>query len=192
MSGTFPATPEASTVNITSLQPNLMSETRSGRRQVRSIGSQRWSMTATFNPMTRAEFMPVYAFVLAQKGQLDTFQFVPPVVGSTEGGATGTVTTNGTFAIGATSITIAGLTGTLKAGDFIKFASHSKVYMLTADRSGAGAMTIEPPLFVAVGNTVGITYVSVPFTVRLTNDIQQYRLQGFERYTYEIDMVEAL
>jgi hypothetical protein len=64
--------------------------------------------------------------------------------------------------------------------------------MLTADRSGAGAMTIEPPLFVAVGNTVGITYVSVPFTVRLTNDIQQYRLQGFERYTYEIDMVEAL
>jgi len=192
MSGTFPVTPEASTVNIISLQPNLISETRSGRRQVRSIGSQRWSITATFNPMTRAEFMPVYSFVLAQKGQLETFQFIPPVVGSTESNATGTVTTNGTFALGATSITIAGLTGTLKAGDFIKFANHNKIYMLTADRSGAGVMTIEPPLILAVGNGVSITYISVPFTVRLNNDLQQYRLNGFERYTYEIDMVEAL
>ena len=192
MSGTFPVTPEASTVNIISLQPNLISETRSGRRQVRSIGSQRWSITATFNPMTRAEFMPIYSFVLAQKGQLETFQFIPPVVGSTEGNATGTVTTNGTFALGATSITIAGLTGTLKAGDFIKFANHNKIYMLTADRSGAGVMTIEPPLILAVGNGISITYTSVPFTVRLNNDLQQYRLNGFERYTYEIDMVEAL
>jgi hypothetical protein len=142
--------------------------------------------------MTRAEFMPIYSFVLAQKGQLETFQFIPPVVGSTEGNATGTVTTNGTFALGATSITIAGLTGTLKAGDFIKFANHNKIYMLTADRSGAGVMTIEPPLILAVGNGISITYTSVPFTVRLNNDLQQYRLNGFERYTYEIDMVEAL
>ena len=169
-----------------------MSETRSGRRQVRSIGSQRWSITATYNPMTRAEFMPVYAFVLSQKGQLETFQFVPPVVGSTSGTATGSVTTNGSSAIGATSVTIAGLTGILKAGDFIKFATHSKVYMVTADRSGAGAMTIEPPLFVAVAGSTAITYNSVPFTLRFNNDVQQYRLTGFERYTYEVDMVEAL
>jgi len=192
MSGTYPSSPEASTINVTSLQPNLMSETRSGRRQVRSIGSQRWSITATYNPMTRAEFMPVYAFVLSQKGQLETFQFVPPVIGTTAGTATGSVTTNGSSAIGATSVTIAGLTGILKAGDFIKFATHSKVYMVTADRSGAGAMTIEPPLFVAVAGSTAITYNSVPFTVRFNNDVQQYRLSGYERYTYEVDMVEAL
>ena len=192
MSGTYPSSPEASTVNVTSLQPNLMSETRSGRRQVRSIGSQRWAITATYNPMTRAEFMPVYAFVLSQKGQLETFQFVPPVIGTTAGTATGSVTTNGTSAIGATSITIAGLTGILKAGDFIKFATHSKVYMVTADRSGAGAMTIEPPLFVAVAGSTAITYTAVPFTVRFNNDVQQYRLGGYEKYTYEVDMVEAL
>jgi hypothetical protein len=142
--------------------------------------------------MTRAEFMPIYAFILSQKGQLESFQFVPPVVGSTSGTATGSVTTNGASAIGATSITIAGLTGTIKAGDFIKFSTHTKVYMVTSDRSGAGAMTIEPPLFVAVATSVAITYNSVPFTVRLNNDVQQYRLAGYERYTYEIDMVEAL
>lgn len=192
MSGTFPVSPEASTVNVISLQPNLMSETRSGRRQVRSIGSQRWAITATFNPMTRAEFMPVYSFVLAQKGQLETFQFVPPVVSTSYGTASGTVTTNGTFALGVSSITIAGLSGIIKAGDFVKFASHSKVYMVTTDRSGAGAMIIEPPLIVAVGTGVGVEYSAVPFTVRLNNDVQQYRLNGFERYTFEIDMVEVL
>jgi hypothetical protein len=192
VSGTFPTTPEASTINITSLQPNLMSETRSGRRQVRSIGSQRWAITATFNPMTRAEFMPVYSFILAQKGQLEKFQFVPPVVGSTSGTASGTVITSGATSIGASSVTISGLTGILKAGDFIKFSTHDKIYMVTADRNGGGALTFEPPLFVAVADAVGITYNAVPFTVRLNNDLQQYRLSGFEKYTYEVDMVEAL
>jgi hypothetical protein len=192
MSGTYPASPEPSVINITSVQPNLVTETRSGRRQVRSIGGQRWSLTASYNPMTRAEFMPVYAFILAQKGQFETFQIVPAVVGSTSGTATGSVTTSGSAALGATSISLTGLTGVLKAGDFIKFANHSKVYMLTADRSGNGSVAIQPQLVAAVGSGVAVTYNSVPFTVRLNNDLQQYRLSGYERYTYEVDMVEAL
>jgi hypothetical protein len=192
MSGTFPATPQAASINITSIQPNLVSETRSGKRQVRAIGGQRWALSAVYAPMTRAEFMPVYAFVIAQKGQFETFQIVPPVVGSTSGTATGTVSTSGSATIGASSVSLTGLTGVLKAGDFIKFASHNKIYMLTADRSGNGSVTIQPPLVVAVGSAVGVTYNNVPFTVRLNNDLQQYRLGGYERYTYEVDMVEAL
>ena len=192
MSGTYPSTPIASLVDITSVQGNLMSETRSGRRQVRSIGAQRWAITASYNPMTRAEFAPVYAFVMAQRGFYETFTFVPPVVGSTSGTATGSVTTNGSTTIGATTVTLAGLTGTLKAGDYIKFASHNKVYMLTADRSGAGSVTFEPPLTVTVSTGNAVTYNSVPFTVRLNNDIQKYRIGGYEKYTFEVDMVEAL
>lgn len=192
MSGTYPASPEASNVSATSLQPNLMSETRSGRRQVRSIGSQRWALTLSYNPMTRAEFMPIYAFVIAQKGQYDTFTIAPPVISSTSGTASGTVTTNASASAGAASVSLTGLTGTLKAGDFIKFANHNKVYMLTADRSGSGSASIEPPLLTAVGSGVGVTYNNVPFTVRLDNDVQQYKLSGYERYGFEVDMVEAL
>ena len=141
--------------------------------------------------MTRAEFMPVYAFILAQNGQFETFQFVPPVVGSTSGTATGTVTTSGSASIGATSVTLTGLTGVLKAGDYIKFANHTKVYMLMADRSGNGSVAIQPPLIATVGSGQGVTYNNVPFTVRLNNDVQQYSLNGYERYVYEVDMVEA-
>lgn len=192
MSGTYPATPEASAIEITSLKFNLMSESLSGRRQVRGIGSQRWSITASYNPMTRAEFMPVFSFIVAQDGQFETFQFVPPIVGSTGGTATGTVTTNTSVAIGATTVSLTGLTGALKAGDYVKFANHSKIYMLMADRSGAGTVAIQPPLVAAVASGQGVTYDNVPFTVRLNNDLQQYTLNGFERFVYQVDMVEAI
>jgi hypothetical protein len=192
MSGTYPADPIASKVQISSLSFNLMSESLSGRRQVRAIGGQRWALTASYNPMTRAEFMPVYAFILAQNGQFETFQFVPPVVGSTSGTATGSITTNTTVSIGATTVSLTGLTGVLKAGDYIKFANHTKVYMLMADRSGAGTVAIQPPLVSAVASGQGVTYNNVPFTVRLDNDLQQYSLTGYERYIYEVDMVEAI
>lgn len=192
MSGTYPATPEASAIQVSSLKFNLMSESLSGRRQVRGIGSQRWAITASYNPMTRAEFMPVFSFIVAQDGQFETFQFVPPIVGTTAGSATGTVTTNTSVAIGATTVSLTGLTGVLKAGDYVKFANHSKIYMLMADRSGAGTVAIQPPLVAAVASGQGVTYVNVPFTVRLNNDLQEYTLNGFERFVYQVDMVEAI
>jgi len=191
MSGTYPSTPEFSAVKLESLQPNLVTETRTGRRQVRSVGGQRWAFTAKYNDLTRAEFMPVYAFVIAQAGQFETFTIVPPVIGSTAGTATGSVTSSAA-SIGATSVTISGLTGILKAGDFVKFASHSKVYMVAADRSGAGSLSILPALVAAASSGGTVTYNSVPFTVRLNNDIQSYSLSGYDRYNYEVDLVEAL
>lgn len=192
MSGTFPTSPEASSVSVDSKQQTLVSETRSGRRQVRAIGSQLWAMTATFSSMTRTDFMPIYSFIISQEGQLGVFQFIPPVISSTSGTATGSITTSATGSIGVSSISVTGHTGSLKAGDFVKFSSHSKVYMLTSDRSGAGTMSFKPALMRAVGSSEAVTYTSVPFTVRLNNDVQSYSVSGYDRYGYEIDMVESL
>lgn len=192
MAGTYPSTPEFQAINLQSQHNNVMSETVSGRMQVRTIGGQRWSFTARYNPMTRAEFQPVFAFVMSQQGRLGTFTIVPPVIGSASGDVSGTALVNATTAAGATSVSIDGFTGTIKAGDFIKFASHNKVYMVTADRAGAGSVTIEPPLFSAVTDNEAITYDNVPFTMRLNNDIQSYSLSSNEYYEYEIDMIEVL
>lgn len=192
MSGTYPASPEASRINITSLNLNLMSESLSGRRQVRGIGSQRWAITASYNPMTRAEFAPVYTFIIKQRGMFESFQFVPPVVAVQSGTASGSKKVNGALSIGATSMNLQGGSGTLKAGDFFKFANHSKVYMFTADRNGNGNVTFEPPLIATVADDEGLVITNVPFTVRLNNDVQQYSLVGYERYIYEVDMVEAI
>ena len=70
------------------------------------------------------------------------------------------------------------MTGTLKAGDYIKFASHNKVYMVvadvTADGSNEATLTIEPPLITALADDSAVTYDNVPFTVHLTSDIQEF------------------
>ena len=192
MAGTYPTTPEFQAIDLQSRHNTLISESISGKIQARSIGGQRWSFSAKYNPMTREEFNPVYAFVISQQGMLGQFTIVPPVISSTSGTATGTMAVNGITSSGTGTVPIDGITGTIKAGDFIKFANHSKVYMVTADRDGAGDMTIEPELVADVADDEEITYTSVPFTMRLANSIQSYSLSANEYYEYEIDMIEVL
>jgi len=187
----FPVTPVFNAVNFKSNSPTLFSETVSGRMQSRKVGGQKWSFSATYPPMTKADFKPVWAYLVAQQGRHGVFTVTPPVVASTSGTGTGTVTCSAA-SIGATAVTIAGLTGTLEAGDFIKFAGHSKVYMLTADRNGAGAIAIEPALVAAVTSSEQMYYSDVAFTVRLANDLQEYSLGVSQLYKIELDFVEAL
>jgi hypothetical protein len=158
--------------------------------QSRKIGGQKWSFTASYAVMTRSEFNPVFAFTVAQRGRHGVFTVIPTGISTTSGTGSGTVTTSAASK-GVTSVTIAGLTGDLKAGDVVKFAGHDKVYMLTADRSGAGAITITPPLVEAVG-VEQLIYSDVPFTVRLANDVQSYKVSSGMFYKYEVDFVEAL
>jgi hypothetical protein len=90
--------------------------------------------------------------------------------------------------------------GRFKAGDFIKFASHNKVYMVVSDvtsSSNAATVTIEPPLTTALADDSVVTYKNVPFTVHLTSDIQDFGVVGADKdgnllYQFELDVEEAL
>lgn len=192
MAGTYPTDPEFQAINLESRHSNLVSETVSGRLQVRTLGGQRWSFTAKYNPMTRAEFMPVYAFVISQQGQRDTFTIVPPVISDSSGTISGTMSASSAISAGISSIPVDGFTGIIKAGDLVKFAGHNKVYMVTADQDGAGNLSIEPPLVSAITDDEVVTYDSVPFTMRLSNDVQSYSLSANEYFEYELDMIEVL
>ena len=188
----YPTTPEFSAINLRSKHKNFVTEARNGRRQVRSIGAQQWVFSAQYNNLTRAEFMPVYAFCVKQKGQLNTFTVTPPVISSTSGNATGTMRVNGAHSLGDSTIAVDGFTGTIKAGDFIKFNNHDKVYMVTTDLTGAGTLNIEPGLYNVLADETTVIYNNVPFLVRLENDIQEYDFSGFDRYDFEVDLIEAI
>jgi len=186
----YPTSPAFNAINLSSNNPTLYSEAVNGRMQSRKIGGQKWMFTASYATMTRSEFNPVFAFTVAQNGRHGVFTVVPTDISTTSGSASGTVTTSAASK-GVTSVTVAGLTGALRAGDVVKFAGHDKVYMLTADRSGAGTMAITPPLIEAVG-TEQVTYIDVPFTVRLANDVQSYKVSSGMFFKYEVDFIEAL
>jgi len=192
MSGTYPTTPIFSTIGFRSVNYNLSSQSVSGRTQVRNIGGQRFEFSAQYTRMTRSEFAPILVFTMAQRGSAETFTIVLPQISSKSGDASGTILVNGAADIGATTVGVDGVTGTLKAGDMVKFANHSKVYMLTADRAGDGNISIQPALRVAVPNDNAVTFDSVPFTVRLNNDVQEFNLGSASLVDYEIDMIEAV
>jgi hypothetical protein len=199
MSGTFPiSSANFKTLGIKSIQDTILSKTVSGKKLARQIDGQRWAFTASIITAKRSDvYGDLMAFIIKQRSGKENFTIIPPEIEDARGTASGTP--NGTASAGATSITIGGsATGTLKAGDFIKFANHDKVYMVVADQAdiSTGTLTIEPPLVTAVSST-NIQYDNVPFTVYLTNDVQEFGAVGADHngnvlYQFEIDVEEAL
>lgn len=198
MSGTFPALPLPSALTLRSLQPTLVSVAHSLKRQVRSRGGQRWGFSVQYKAKRRDEIALLISFALAQRGQYGNFTFVPALLGQPQSAPGGTPLANGATASGR-SVPTDGWTPSvtaMKAGDFVKFGGHAKVYMLTADvvSNGAGQATlaIEPALYSAVADNEALTVSSVPFTVAFGADSQDVSLAGGPRYDWSCELVEVL
>ncbi len=202
MSGALPNT-NFLAVNIKSNQKTLLSETDSGKTFRRQVQGQRFSFTVQYPPMKRSEFAPIMAFIMQQRSRKENFTVSMPSYLNAQGNESGTLLVNGVHSVADTTIAIDGFAGDgagrLKAGDFIKFA-HSKVYMIVADAtssSNASTVTIEPPLRTALANDSAVTYDSVPFTVHLTSDVQEFATtqndsDGNLLFSYEFDVIESL
>ena len=199
MAGAFPiSTAKFESLGIKSIQNTIISKTVSGKKLARQIDGQRWSFTARVITAKRSDvYGDLMAFIVKQRSGKENFTIIPPEVEDARGTASGIP--HGTASAGDTSITLGGTgTGTLKAGDMIKFANHSKVYMVVADQSdiSTGTLTIEPPLTTAVSSS-DIQFDNVAFTVHLTNDVQEFGVAGADKdgnalYQFEFDVEEAL
>ena len=203
MSGAFPiSTSKFQTLGIRSTQNTIISKSISGKKLARQVDNQRFSFTAQIITAKRSDvYGELMAFIMKQRSGKENFTIIPPEIEDARGNVSGTVLVNGVHAVGDTTIDIDGMTGTLKAGDFVKFASHTKVYMVvadaTADGSNEATITIEPPLITALTNDSAVTYDNVPFTVHLINDIQEFGTVGADNsgnllYQFELDVEETL
>jgi hypothetical protein len=202
MSGAFPiSSAKFETMGFKSIQNTIISKSDSGKRLARQIDGQRWGFTVSIITGTRSDvYGELMAFIVKQRSGKETFTIVPPEIKDARGNISGTVLVNGAHAVGDTTIDVDAMTGTLKAGDMIKFA-HDKIYMVvadvTADGSNEATITIEPPLTTALTNNSSVTYDDVAFTVYLTSDIQEFGAVGSDKdgntlYKYEFDVEEAL
>ena len=68
---------------------------------------------------------------------------------------------------------------------------------VTADGSNEATTIIEPPLTTALADDSSVTYDNVPFTVHLTNDMQEFGVVGVDKdgnhlYKFEFDVEETL
>jgi|TARA_R110000824_G_scaffold317820_1_gene504977 hypothetical protein len=199
MSGTFPNSPAPRSIDVESIEPTLISVSTNLRRQARSRGGQRWMFKCVFAPTTRADFDPIFAFSIAQRGQFETFNFVPKTIGTSRGISSENPVLNAGFASGLNAVTVDGLTQStsniLRSGDFIKFSNHTKVYMATSDvssnASGVATINFAPSLESAVVDNNTVTISSVPFQVAFTSDGVSYTTDASGYYSYQVDLVEV-
>ena len=206
MSGAFPiSSAKFETLGIKSIQNTIISKTVSGKKLARQIDNQRFAFTVRIVTATRSDvYGELMAFIIKQRSGKENFTIIPPEIEDAKGNETGTILVNGVHAVGDTTIAVDGHQNNnpnaFKSGDFVKFASHDKVYMIVAnvDPSGnASTLTIEPPLLTALADNSAVTYDNVPFTVHLTNDIQEFGVAGADKdgallYQFEFDVEESL
>ena len=206
MSGAFPiSNSKFQTMGIRSIQNTIISKSQSGKKLARQIDNQRFGFTARIITGKRSDiYGELMAFIIKQRSGKENFTIIPPEIEDARGTETGTVLVNGVHAVGDTTIAMDGFAGDgagrFKPGDFVSFASHTKVYMVVADvtsSSNASTVTIEPPLITALADDSVVTYDNVPFTVHLTNDIQEFGAVGSDKdgnllYQFEFDVEESL
>ena len=206
MSGAFPiSSAKFETLGIRSIQNTIISKSQSGKKLARQIDNQRFGFTARIITAKRSDvYGELMAFIVKQRSGKENFTIIPPEIEDARGSETGSVLVNGVHAVGDTTITMDAFAGDgdgrFKAGDFIKFASHDKIYMVVSDvtsSSNAATVTIEPPLITALADNSAVTYDNVPFTVHLTSDIQEFGVVGSDKdgnllYQFEFDVEESL
>jgi hypothetical protein len=206
MSGAFPiSNAKFESLGIKSIQNTIISKSVSGKKLARQIDNQRFGFTASIITAKRSDvYGELMGFIIKQRSGKENFTIIPPEIEDARGTETGTVLVNGVHAVGDTTIAMDGFAGDgagrFKTGDFIKFASHNKIYMVVADvtsSSNASTVTIEPPLITALANDSVVTYDNVAFTVHLTNDLQEFGVVGADKdgnllYKFEFDVEESL
>ena len=206
MSGAFPiSSAKFETLGIRSIQNTIISKSQSGKKLARQIDNQRFGFTARIITAKRSDvYGELMAFIVKQRSGKENFTIIPPEIEDARGSETGSVLVNGVHAVGDPTIDMDAFAGDgdgrFKAGDFLKFASHDKIYLVVSDvtsSSNAATVTIEPPLITALTNNSAVTYDNVPFTVHLTSDIQEFGVVGSDKdgnllYQFEFDVEESL
>ncbi len=198
MAGQFPTDPNFSTINFKGDTPTLVNQTLSGRKQVRQIGAQYFSFTVQMPPMQQEKAQEVFAFLQKQKGSFEDFTIVEPIDNLGASKSETDILVAGAHTAGDNTIAMDGFsttTGVLKAGDKIKFANHSKVYMVTDDAnaaSGAATISISPNLVAALADNEAVTVNKPSYTVYLVSNEIMYVTNASGFYSISFDVREAI
>ena len=200
MSGQFPTSPNFRSLNFKDNRPTLLNQTLSGKKQVRQIGSQYFSFTVQMPPLQQEKAQEVFAFLQKQKGSFEDFTIVAPLDNLGAGKLETDIQVVGIHTSGDASIALDGFTanqtGALKAGDIIKFANHSKVYMvqsdIDSDSGGSLTVLISPNLVASLANNEAVTVNKPSFTVYLENNEIMYSTDASGFYSISFDVREVI
>ena len=200
MSGQFPTSPNFRSLNFKDNRPTLLNQTLSGKKTARQIGGQYFSFTVQMPPLQQEKAQEVFAFLQKQKGSFEDFTIVAPLDNLGAGKGETNIQVVGSQAVGDSQIELDGFSasqsGALKAGDLIKFANHSKVYMVrsTIDSEADGTLDvlISPNLVASLADNEAVTVNKPSFTVYLESDEIMYSTDASGFYSISFDVREVI
>ena len=198
MSGTFPTSPNFQALAFQDNRPTLINQTLSGKRQVRQIGGQYFTFTVSMPPMEQLEAQAVFAFLQKQKGMFETFQIGYPLNNKGTSHSETDIVVNGAQSAADDAIASDGFSHTnhaLRAGDLIKFANHTKVYMIQEDvtaSGGAATVSISPNLVATLADNEAVTVNKPSFTVYLESNEIVYSTDISGLFSISFDVREVI
>ena len=211
--------PGWASVQLTSKQPVVQNRTNSGRVVARALAGHTWEISINYNELTKAEFMPIYAFLIQKVGKLNPFFVALPQY---------QVAQDSTFAAamaGGTAITVnesappAGRNyllcsysggGSPRPGDIFIISdssnsNHTKLYMVTRvetnsdynsnvgsqPSSSQRRIHFTPSLTHETSNGSTLDFTSPLMRVVNSSDTNQYSLNTNGLYSFGLKLIEA-
>lgn len=213
------AGPGFASVEFISKSPILKTRTNSGRMVARALAGHQWDISIGYNPMTRAEFEPVYNFLLNRRGSLKPFFLSLPQYRVPQNTTFASYAAAGTGAnikakvaniSGSTSMIIDGLSsssGDPTVGDLFTVTdsndtNHTKTYRITQVETNSVYDTTQPSVaeriihFIpglqkAVALDSVIKFHNPLVRVVMSSDVQQYALNTSGLYSFSLKLEEA-
>jgi hypothetical protein len=181
----YPVDPSFESINFKTVTPTQVTGTMSGKVRRIGMGLSYYTWEVKYASLTRLQAGTVKGYLAQALGPQFSFEIILPRL-STSALATQTASvprTSATAAIGSTSCTLTNCganANVLAAGDFFKFANHTKVYMCvapcTANGSGNATLFFSGPLLTAVPLSTNLTITAVPFTAILAAPEQEFEV----------------
>ena len=204
--------PGFASVKFSKEQPTMISRTNSGRVVSRSIVGEQLKIGITYNPLTRAQFEPIYSFLSEKKGRLKPF-FVslPQYADAQDASFSGSITIDGAYAAGKDNFLAdhSSLTGTPKRGDTFTItdsanSNHTKLYTVTRVQTNSDYYSGEaqpssdqyriycqPNLVYSVADNSTLNFVTPLVRVIQSSDVREYSLGTNNLYTFSLNLEEA-
>lgn len=214
------AGPGYASVSVTSEQPMLRDRTNSGRILARSVAGHKWKINISYNPMTRADFEPVYTFLLQRRGPLNPFfvslpQYRVPrdstfatyaastnleAISGVNAGATSALIGRSGYSNATNKTPLPGDLFTLNATN----SNHKKAYMVTRVETTAdyqASATQPSSTQVRIHFTPGLSKAIVTgddfvfhnplVKVIMAGDVQEYSLNTNNLYSFSLNLEEV-
>jgi hypothetical protein len=178
----YPTSPGFTSVGFKINTPTIVSETFAGKIRRVGYGHSYYGWTVKYPPMTASEAGVVIGYAARAFGSLYSFEIILPEISYSKATNQATAaTTTGSTPAGSVSVNLTGCGNTkvvLRAGDYFKFANHSKVYMCVthcvSSSGGTATLYFSGASVATVPTATALTLTAVPFTAIFDSELQEY------------------